>query len=300
MFKNLSIIIKFFTPGFIVFLILGVFLTFFIDFTLQKTVIQISKSFIADTVRLQAEKILKPENFHIENSAESEKIFNEFLDKIKTSDVLKIKVWDKKGNIIFSEDKDLIGRNFLENEEFKNAIKGKIETEIKKPVDDENINERNENRLLEIYIPVFFENSGAYGVIEVYYKFDSILNIAKEFRINIFFSIALSILGLFLFIFFAFKILIKSSLKKLNDTVYEIKKGDLSKRVEIYSKDEIGKLSESFNDMVEKLNSNQKDLQKRVEEKLGPYDEKIKILENRAEDLEKIKNNLEEKLKKFI
>lgn len=300
MFKNLSIITKFFIPGFIVFLILVVFLTIFIDFTLQKIVIQISKSFIASTVRLQAEKLLRPENFYIENSEESEKIFNEFLDKIKTREILKTKVWDKEGNIIFSEDKNLVGKNFKDNEEFKIAITGKIETEIQKPVDDENINEKNENRLLEIYIPVFFESNNPYGIIEVYYKFDNIFNIAREFRINIFFSIALSILGLFLFIFFAFNIFIKNPLKKLSDAVYGIKKGDLNKRAEIHSNDEIGKLSESFNDMIERLNSSQKDLQKRVDEKLGPYDEKFKILENQVDDLEKIKNNLEEKLKNFI
>ena len=48
---------------------------------------------------------------------------------------------------------------------------------------------------------------------------------------------------------------------------------------------------------LKKLN---KVLEKRVKERLGPYDKEIELLKKQVVDLKKTRNNLEERLKDFM
>lgn len=61
----------------------------------------------------------------------------------------------------------------------------------------------------------------------------------------------------------------------LTSSVQQIATGDLSKRVEVHSKDEIGKLALAFNDMTAKLEESYQGMEQKVQEKTAELAEKV-------------------------
>lgn len=304
MFRNLSITTKFFIIGSAIFIILSIFLAVFVNDIVHKLLINRSKFFIADFVKLQAKDHLTSQNFNGENAY---LIFDNFLKEIKTDEVLRIKVWDNMGTVIYSDDKLIIGKNFADNREYNEAMLGKVEAEVKKPAKTENRDEQEYSELLEIYVPILFSEDKPHGVIEIYYKLDNIKILIKEVRMKIFAASAASILALFLFLWISIKLFVKNPLIMLKGAADEIIKGNLDRTAEVKSKDEIGTLAKSFNELVIKLKLKQNELKKanseleqKVKERIGPYDSKIKELEEKSANLEKIRDNLEEKLKLYL
>ena len=85
-------------------------------------------------------------------------------------EVVRIKVWDQKATILWSNDAQLIGRRFPNNLEVKQALGGRAAVELKGLHELEQKYGREEfARLAEIYVPVRAKPSGEIlGVIEVY------------------------------------------------------------------------------------------------------------------------------------
>lgn len=307
MFKNLSITTKFLFWGIIIFVSLAFFFALFASNTIERLMIGQTKDSIIDFTRLHAGNNLKPENFSL-GAVGNEDIFTNFFKQINTKNVLRIKVWDKEANIVFSDDKSIVGKNFSGDEELNEAMEGNVEAEIQEPVKPENIAEKGYGQLLEIYVPVFFSgDSRPAGIIEIYYKLDEVNKLIKEARLKILTSAVLSVFIFTFFIWIFLRRIIKDPILKLEKTADKIAKGDLDKRVLIKSQDELGSLADSFNKMVSELKKSHDsleksniDLERRVKEKLSPYDMKIKNLESEVSDLKKTKDNLEEKLKRYM
>lgn len=306
--KNLSITIKFFLPVAFFFIILSALLAFFVNNNIKILLIDRAKLFIVSFTESHAIHTLTPNDFSFENPEKVEFIFNDFLEKIRTPETVRIKVWDKNGRIIFSDDKSVVGKYFQDNEEYNEAMRGNPAVEISELKKTENQDEKEYSKLMEVYVPVIFrQGEKPSGIIETYYKFDAVDKVIRTAQIKIFSAAGTVILVFFLFFLFSFKTSVKNPLLKLVSVVKEISGGNLNIKTNIALNDEIGSLSKSFDKMVEKLRNNQEELKKinlelenRVKERLGPYDEKIKKLEEEIYDLEKTKNNLEEKLKEFL
>lgn len=80
--------------------------------------------------------------------------------------VVAVKVWDKHGEIVYSNIPDLIGLVFQEAEELAPAWHGEVVAKISDLDDEENFIERQSySRLLEIYLPVRL--SGTHQIIAV-------------------------------------------------------------------------------------------------------------------------------------
>jgi signal transduction histidine kinase/CheY-like chemotaxis protein len=84
-------------------------------------------------------------------------------------EVVRAKVWDNQATILWSDQSHLIGRQFLDNEELREALAGKIEVAIKSLAKPENRYERaGFTTLAEIYVPVLSDDGRVLGVVEVY------------------------------------------------------------------------------------------------------------------------------------
>lgn len=119
-----------------------------------------------------------------------------------------------------------------------------------------------------------YHNERHLGSIVVGISLHNIKNNIDKSRFSIaIISFVLLVLGLL--VVYVFSSIIASELNKVVDTFELIAEGDLNQRVIVNSKDEIGALSESFNLMVDKLQSaycelqNEINIRKKTEEKLN-------------------------------
>ena len=84
-------------------------------------------------------------------------------------EVVRVKVWNREAEILWSDEKNLIGRRFPGNEELQHALTGEIEVEIKHLVKAEQAYERVFQTAAEIYVPIFATGDGhVLGAVEVY------------------------------------------------------------------------------------------------------------------------------------
>lgn len=135
---------------------------------------QIKTSIINETASATAlylDSFVVPHLQELEHSPQLSTEHSTALQKLLSETILgrhvvAVKVWDKNGQIVYSNIPDLIGRVFLEAEELEPAWQGDVVAQISNLEDEENFNERQSySRLLEIYLPVRL--SGTHQIIAV-------------------------------------------------------------------------------------------------------------------------------------
>jgi signal transduction histidine kinase/CheY-like chemotaxis protein len=100
-------------------------------------------------------------------------------------EVVRVKVWDRTGTVIWSDEAQLVGQRFPDNEELREALAGKIAVEIKRLDKAEQRYERaGFATLAEVYVPIFAKGSREVrGVIEVYKTPDRLLRTIRQGQI---------------------------------------------------------------------------------------------------------------------
>jgi len=88
-----------------------------------------------------------------------------------SSNIVRIKIWNRDGLIVYSDEKSIVGRTFPISTELQEALRGEIATEISSLDAEENVSERGlYSKLFEIYVPIQTADSETVpGVYEVYY-----------------------------------------------------------------------------------------------------------------------------------
>jgi HAMP domain-containing protein len=92
---------------------------------------------------------------------------------------------------------------------------------------------------------------------------------------------------------------ITKPIKELVQGVDTIKDGNLKTRIKVYSKDEVGQLSESFNEMAEKLHSSYENLEQKVDNRTKELKKANNSMVGREIKMMELKKEIE-KLKKKI
>jgi len=93
-----------------------------------------------------------------------EEFFTALLD---IPGVFRIKVWNQQGTVIWSDRKELIGKNFAGNPLLDQALKGEVAYGKKSANKQENITEQGARVVLEVYSPVIHDGQ-VIGAIELY------------------------------------------------------------------------------------------------------------------------------------
>ena len=142
--------------------------------SIEDNSIKRTENFYSSIITESASRQLVQTDFDLNNLDEKQKIFDDFFQQIKTDEMLRIKVWSSDGTIICSDDQSIVGKNYKDNLRFQHSIAGDITSEIKNPIDPENISEMGYGQMMEIYIPITLDSVSPIGVIELYYNMDSI------------------------------------------------------------------------------------------------------------------------------
>ncbi|MER3399129.1 MAG: hypothetical protein C4316_11500 [Chloroflexota bacterium] len=119
---------------------------------------------------------LRPEDLEQPMSGEHLADFDHFVRKsVLSRHTVRIKIWNRKGQIVYSDDLSLIGAEFPVHEGLAAALAGRVTAAVSGTDRPENVSEAGEGPLLEVYIPLVFPGSREpAGAFEVYRSYEPV------------------------------------------------------------------------------------------------------------------------------
>jgi signal transduction histidine kinase len=97
-------------------------------------------------------------------------------DEVLSDSLVRVKVWSADGTIIYSDEPRLIGSSYdLDEEELANIEAGLVDAEVSDLTKPENRFEREEGKLLEVYLPLELP-SGEKVLFEAYFRYDAVVD----------------------------------------------------------------------------------------------------------------------------
>jgi diguanylate cyclase (GGDEF)-like protein len=89
---------------------------------------------------------------------------------VATSEIKRIKIWNRKGLVLYSDDKEQVGKQFVVSDELQDAIRGDVRSEIENPERDNA--DLGPSKLLAVYVPIAFSTSSPpIGAFELYFPY---------------------------------------------------------------------------------------------------------------------------------
>ena len=190
-----------------------------------------------------------------DNSGEID--FEEFVAKYSKLSNYRITIIDTEGVVVGDSDEDFrIMENHAYREEIAKALKGQMASSI-----------RFSNTLgaYYLYTATPLDLASFDGVLRISVPLIEVKQVAIEVIKYILFSIVLGALAALILAYFITSKLMKP-IDELTNGAIEISNGNFNRRIFIRSKDQIGKLADSFNEMTMKLNENMNNLEDRKSE----------------------------------
>ncbi|MBI2451183.1 MAG: hypothetical protein HYV52_02505 [Parcubacteria group bacterium] len=103
---------------------------------------------------------------------EQARVFENFFDKIQSSRLFRIKIYDREPKIIWSNLTEIIGEKAADNDEVKEALDGETAFEFKSLSKAERTSERQYTEFTETYVPILDSQKNVLGVMEIYQTFN--------------------------------------------------------------------------------------------------------------------------------
>lgn len=100
--------------------------------------------------------------------------------------IVAFKIWSLEGRIVYSPNKELIGRYYENDQHFKIALSGQLSSKISNLDHPENEFERQKwSQLIETYVPVMADNSGKIIAVSEFYQLpDNLLSQIRSAQIQ--------------------------------------------------------------------------------------------------------------------
>lgn len=221
--------------------------------------IEVNSNFILT----HAKATLQADDFLPENFEQKRTVFSDFFTGVDTTEILRIKVWSTDGTIVYSDDSNIVGENFFDNENFQTSLAGEIAPEIKEPVKPENIAETGYGQLMELYVPITDDGGQIIGVIETYTSLDFVNSSIAETNslvsmVVLFAIISVSLVVVLVFVSLKRNVLIP--LVNIQEATKKIANGDFDIHVPENGDLELKELSADINIMANELSKQRKAL----------------------------------------
>lgn len=139
----------------------------------------------AQIVRADVKKFLEDYDFKAQDRKSVGHKFGALSDHMRLSPaIVRFKVYNPRGVVIWSDDKTLVGKSFVDNPQLQKALRGELNADLSSLSKRENIFERNLlAQAVEVYVPIYSEkDQQLLGVFETYRRPDSVLQHIREAR----------------------------------------------------------------------------------------------------------------------
>jgi HD-GYP domain-containing protein (c-di-GMP phosphodiesterase class II) len=159
-----------------------------------------------------------------------------------SADIVRIKIWNRDGLLVYSDDKAILGKTFPIDAELQEAFGGEIATDISNLQAEENIAERGQyTELFEIYVPLQpADSQEILGAYEAYYDLSKLQPRLTRIRYTVWSGVGIAFLilygALFLIIRNASMELIQRNKENQILLVNERRERELSQRLERLSR----------------------------------------------------------------
>ena len=170
--SDMSLLARFTLVSFLVTVLIAVGVAWRLESTLEQDAL----SAVAENTAEQAKNILNVNltSRDLRASLQGERYdeINALIhDTLLSTNIVRIKIWNRDGLLIYSDDSSIMGKTFPITQEMREAFSGKIATEISRLEKAENLGEHGlYAQLFEIYVPLQpVDSSEIPGIYEVYY-----------------------------------------------------------------------------------------------------------------------------------
>lgn len=247
--------------GFLVVLTISVFLAYSISEYFKETILQRATFIQSNLIKSHATLYdLNKDSFNSMNIADNQKLFSEFTNSIDTPEIVSIKMWNVNHMITYSDDPDLIGKSFYDNKKLDTALMGQIVSGISYLEDSDNISERGNTELMEIYVPLKTNSGQIYGVVEIYLAMD-LINVYIDntnWMIFVITSFSAAAFGIIIFMtFMAFRKNVINPIVNIHEQTKKIKNGNLDIKCQSKGYNELKVLGQEVESMAQKIKDQQ-------------------------------------------
>jgi diguanylate cyclase (GGDEF)-like protein len=112
---------------------------------------------------------LTPSDLQSGLSAETVKSLDQSLQEGTADDTIaRAKIWSPQGKVVYSDDHSLIDRTFPMAQDLREALEGNPSADVSSLNEAENVDERRFGQLLEVYLPLRFDQHKPAGAFELY------------------------------------------------------------------------------------------------------------------------------------
>lgn len=176
-----------------------------LGFLLQRMLVQDALDTAASIAAVQAGTRLRAELTAADVSRPldarlSERIDRTVREELATLGIVRVKIWNADGVVIYSDEPGTMGTRDLENEELAGALAGRVEAHLSELEKPENRGEQGWDRLLEVYVPLRVADSDSVvGAYELYQTTGAVDARVREIRA----TVAAGVFGGFLVLFVA-------------------------------------------------------------------------------------------------
>jgi two-component system sensor histidine kinase HydH len=185
LFANASLTTRFAVNSFICIGIMTAALWFIVSNYLINQIVEREWQTTAQIVRADVRKFLEDYDFKAQDRKAVGHKFVALLEHMKMSpDIVRFKVYNPKGIVIWSDDKRLVGKSFIDNPDLQRALRGEVVADMSSLNKQENIFEQKSlSEAVEVYVPIYSEGRRELlGVFETYRRPDAIFLAVREAR----------------------------------------------------------------------------------------------------------------------
>jgi diguanylate cyclase (GGDEF)-like protein len=172
--SNLTLSRRFAVSSFLVFLLFGVVLAFTLGQAVQNIALNEARLTAYDDLHAQLLQRIHTQDLTAGRmSGARYQTFDAFIKSSILSDrTIRVKVWNQRGTVIYSNDPQVRGHTFAVQGELSQALHGELASEVSTLSKSENRDDRQFGKLLEVYMPIQYRPGGqTFGAFEIYQSY---------------------------------------------------------------------------------------------------------------------------------
>lgn len=186
---NANLITRFALYSFICIGMMTVALWFLVSNYLTNQILDREWDITAKMIRADVSQFMDDYDFTAEDRKSVGHKFDALLRHVTLiPDIIRFKVYNPQGVIIWSDDKRLVGKSFADNDELEAAISGEVVADLSHLDKPENVFDQNYSKsAIEIYVPIYArspvtQRGGLLGVVEIYKRPDALFRDIRKAR----------------------------------------------------------------------------------------------------------------------